>query len=413
VESNLRWLYAGRALRSFTTAVLTIVFPLYLAQAGYRSPEIGAVLTAGSALTTALVAAVGLAGDRWGRRRVLLVLAALGAVGAAALAVSANPVVALLASGLGGVGRGGGAGSGGSWGPVFPAEQPLLAGSVAPRDRTRAFGTIAFVGVLAGAAGSLGASAPATLHAAGWSWLAAYRLVFWASALLAVGMVLATVPLREVRPQPEEAAGGRAPLSTGQLLRRLAVTNGLNGLGVGFLGPLLTYWFHVRFGVGPARIGVLYTVVNLVTALPYLGAARLAARLGAVRAVTATRALSVALLPVMAAMPTFPLAGVAFALRMAANSLSLPTRQSYVMGVAEERHRGLVAALGSLPSQVTQSISPIVGGWAMQFDVDAPLYGAALFMAANLVAFYLAFRHTPPPEEARPAEAPSEVATRV
>lgn len=415
--TNLKWLYAGRALRSFTTAFLTIVFPLYLAAEGYHSAAIGAVLTAGGVLTTALVAAVGLPGDRFGRKGMLLGLAALGAAGGATMASTANVAAVMVASGLGGVGRGGGAGSGGSWGPVFPAEQPLLAGAVGARQRTAAFGTIAFVGVLAGAAGSMVAWVPAALHATGWSWLASYRVVFWLGAILSVAMLGVTLPIREERSggagqadgaaaEAPAAAGGtagapRRSLSTWQLIGRLSVTNGLNGFGVGFLGPLLTYWFHVRFGAGPGEIGVLYTIVNLVTALPYLGAARLAERLGAVRAVTVTRALSVVLLVGIAQMPTFVLAGVVFALRMAVNSLSLPARQSYVMGVAEERHRGMIAAVGSLPSQVTSTISPAVGGALMESFLDTPLYGAALFMGLNLVTFYYAFRHAPPPEEAQ------------
>ncbi len=404
MRSNLTWLYAGRALRSFSTAFLTIAFPLYLASEGYRSSTIGAVLTAGGVLTTVLVTAVGLGGDRFGRRRMLIGLAALGALGGAVMASTSNVVAVAVASGLGGVGRGGGAGSGGAWGPIFPAEQPLLAGSVDARGRTAVFGRIAFVGVLAGAAGSLVAGIPASLHTAGWSWLAAYRLVFWLGALLSLAMMALTLPIRETA--PSTASAPTAPpaqpptMSTRQLIGRLGITNGLNGLGVGFLGPLLTYWFHVRFGVGPAEIGVLYTLVNLVTALPYLGAARLAERLGAVRAVTISRAVSVSLLLVIAWMPTFTLAGVAFALRMVFNSLSLPARQSYVMGVAEERHRGMIAAMGMLPSQVTQTISPIVGGALMESFLDTPLYGATVFMGLQLITFYYAFRHAPPPEEA-------------
>jgi MFS family permease len=184
-----------------------------------------------------------------------------------------------------------------------------------------------------------------------------------------------------------------------QLVGRLGLTNALNGLGFGVLGPLLTYWFHVRFGAGPGEIGLLYTLVNLVAALPYLGASRLAARMGAVRAATVTRAASVAALLLMAVMPSFWLAGAVFAVRMAFNSLGLPARQSFAMGVADEGRRGTVAALGMLPSQVTAILSPAVGGTLMETVVDTPLFGAALFMGLHLVAYYLAFRNVHPPEE--------------
>lgn len=403
MSTNLRWLYAGRALRSFGTAFLTVVFPLYLAAEGYRSAGIGTILTIGGVATAALVVAVGVGGDRYGRRPMLLLLAGLGVLGGLLMALTGNVVAVAVASGLGGVGRGGGAGSGGSWGPVFPAEQPLLAASVEPRARTAAFGRISFVGVIAGALGSLVPLLADYLHATGWSWLPAYRLLFLLGAAVALGMVAVTLPIRESAPAGGVLAapttGAPSALSTRQLVGRLGLTNALNGLGFGFLGPLLTYWFHVRYGVGPGQLGVLYTVINLVTALPYLGAARLAQRLGAVRAVTVTRAVSVASLVLMAWMPTYALAGMVYALRMAFNSLGMPARQSYVMGVADERHRGAVAAFGSLPAQVTASISPAVGGVLMASFVDTPLYGAAFFMACNLISYWYAFKDAPPPDE--------------
>ena len=388
-------------MRSFATAFLTVVFPLYLAAEGLRGTGIGLILTGGGVATAVLVAAVGLGGDRYGRRTMLLGLAGLGILGTLLMAGTANIVAVVVASGLCGVGRGGGAGSGGSWGPVFPAEQPLLASSVPPARRTGVFGTIAFVGVMAGAAGSLVAWLPGALQATGVPLLRADRLVFLLGALLYIAMLAVTLPIREAPPSPAPAAD--SPISTAGLVGRLGLTNALNGLGFGFLGPLLTYWFHVRYGVGAGEIGIVYTLVNLVSALPYLGASRLAARLGAVVAVTVTRTASVAMLLVMAVMPSFWLAGAAYALRMAFNSLGLPARQSFAMGVADERQRGMVAALSMLPSQVTASISPAIGGTLMESLVDTPLYGAALFMMLNVIAYYYAFRHIRPPEERVPA----------
>ncbi len=418
-----------------------MVFPLYLAQRHYSATTVGLVLTLGSVIGAGLVAAVGVISDRIGRRPVLLAVGALGVLGALALAASTDLAVVILASGLGGIGRGGGAGSGGAFGPFFPAEQPLLAASVPASERTRAFGRLGFIGVLAAAAGSLVASVPTLLHDSGLSYDDAYRVVFLIGAVAAAVVVAATLPLREAHPsrlgRGRGAGGGRSPetspedgdgrscadgsrepgpagpqgaggegdasrpagLSTRQLVGRLGLTNALNGFGFGFLGPLLTYWFHVRFGAGPAEVGVLYTVVNLVSALPYLGAHRLTDRLGAVRTVVVTRTASVLVLAGMAFMPSFLLAGLLLNLRTVFNSLGLPARQSYAMGAADEERRGTVAALSTLPSALTSSVSPVLGGAIMGTFVDIPVVGAAIFMGANTVAYYLAFRHAPLPGE--------------
>lgn len=395
-------------MRSFGTAFLTVIFPLYLAALGYRATKIGVILTAGSILGAVLVAAVGILGDRIGRRPMLIALGVVGTVGALALAGSSNVAVVVLATGLGGVGRGGGAGSGGAWGPYLPAEQPLIAASAPPGQATAAFGRLGFVGVLSAAAGSLVASLPPVLHHAGLSTIGAYRAIFLFGAVASLAVVAVSFKVKEERPAPrppkgsegEAAASAPAGLSTRQLLGRLGFTNALNGLGFGFLGPLLTYWFYVRFGVGAAGLGILYTVINLISALPFLGAAKLVRRLGAVNAVAITRALSVIALIAMALAGDFLLAAILLASRTALNSLGLPARQSYAMAVADERRRSSVAAFSSLPAMGTSSISPAIGGALMGVFVDAPIVGAAIFMGANTIAYFFAFRKAPPPDEA-------------
>lgn len=401
--ANLPWLYAGRALRSFSTAFLSVIFPLYLASRHESATTVGLVLTIGSLVGAGLVAGVGLTGDRYGRRPVLMAVGLLGVVGSAALALSTNLAVVIVASGLGGVGRGGGAGSGGAFGPFFPAEQPLLAASVAPAERTRAFGRLSFLGSVASAAGSLVAGVPALLHGAGMSWGAAYRLLFLGGAVAALAVVAACVPLREPppapAPPPRAGSVGPAGISTRSLVGRLGLANALNGFGFGFVGPLLTYWLHVRYGVGPAAVGALFTVINLVSAVPYLGAHHLTARLGSVRTVVVARTAGLVMLGAVVAAPTFVVAGVLLSLRIAFNSLSVPARQSFAMGAADERRRGVVAALSQLPAMGTSSISPVIGGALMGVFIDVPIIGGVAFMGANVVAYYLAFRDATLPEE--------------
>jgi MFS family permease len=402
MAGNLRWLYIGRGLRSFSTAFLTVIFPLYLAVSGYSAARIGFLLAVSGATTLLLVIAVGILGDSIGRRRVILGLAALGAVGGVVMSQTSSFWLVVLASGLGGVGKGGGAGSGGSWGPVFPAEQPLVAGSVSHEERTRAFGVLSFVGVLTGALGSLVAIVPRVLHANGWTWVGAYRLLFLASAFVAVAMLLVTLPVREPHAEtsPDSRNEQEAPaLSVRQLLGRLGLTNALNGFGFGFLGPLLTYWFYRRYGVGSAELGVLYTIINLASALPYLWSANLAARWGSVRTVVITRAVGLLMLLGMAVSPTYWLAGALYTLRMIFNSLGMPARQSFVMGVSDNRYRSRVAAFSSVPSNLTSMISPAIGGALMDSIMDVPLYGAFVFMSLNLVLYYYFFRNVRPPEE--------------
>lgn len=396
------WLLAGRAVRSFSQAFLVVAVPLYVAAAGYSTMQVGYLLTTASLGSVAFVMLIGLYADRYGRRRVMLVLAALSAFGATAFALTTRFWVLALAAGLASVGRGGGAGSGGAWGPFYPAEQALVADATSHRDRNAAFGGLSFVGVLAGALGSLAAGLPQVAHDA-WhlGWLPSYRLLFWLAVVTAIAFFLLVLPLHEtVKPQRAQEPVHLFTAETRSLIGRLWLPNAVNGFGWGLLGSFLTYWLYVRFGVGPAALGTLFTLVNLVAALPLLGAAVVARRLGAVATVVVTRVLSVAFFLAMVLAPTFTLASAFYLVRMIVGSLGMPVRQSFVMGVSEERSRSTVAAFGNLPGQITGAVSPSLGAYMMEvISLEAPLYFSALAQLLNAVTFLLAFRHTRPPEE--------------
>lgn len=73
---NLPWVYTNRALRSLSTAFLTVVFPLYLAVSGYSAAKIGLVLSLSGIVSVVLLATVGVLADS-GRKRSLIGLGCL------------------------------------------------------------------------------------------------------------------------------------------------------------------------------------------------------------------------------------------------------------------------------------------------------------------------------------------------
>jgi MFS family permease len=156
------------------------------------------------------------------------------------------------------------------------------------------------------------------------------------------------------------AAGTK--ISTRKLIGRLWLTNSVN-----------------RYGVDSTEIATLYSVANLLTAVSYIAAPRVAHRLGAVRAIVFTRLGTILFMAAMALSPTFLLASVAYTVRIMINSIGLPIRQSFVMGVAEEQSRSRVAAIGSLPSQATGMIAPTIASHLMlSVSMVAPIRLAAI-----------------------------------
>ncbi len=152
-------------------------------------------------------------------------------------------------------------------------------------------------------------------------------------------------------------------------------------------------------------MGLLFFIINLAGAVPDLLAGRFARKFGTVRTVVGTRAISVALLAFMAIMPAFLLAAGLYLVRMVVNTLSVPIRQSYLMGIVDPRDRSSAAGLSNLPSQVGAAVSPSIAGWLMQsVAVDLPLELAAGLQGINALLYYLFFRDIHPPEEREEGE---------
>ena len=404
LSHDLKLLLAARVIRSAAQALLTISVPLYLVAAGHGPLTVGGVLSAGSMGSIVLVVLVGVTAHRLGSRVVLIALAILGCVGSAAFALTTDAMALALMAALATIGRGGGAGSGGAWGPFFPAEQPLIAACVSDRDRNAAFALLSMAGVAGSAAGSLLAGLPTLLTTAfDMGFVDAFRPAFLVAALAGAAVIGLVAQVREVGFSGPPARLLTIPSSARQLIGRLWLTNSLNGFIIGALGPFMTYWFSIRYGVGPATLGVLYTAVNLATIVAFLGAPVLATRLGSVRAVMGTRLAGSVCFAAMALAPGFALAAVAYAARAMLNAVSATLRQSFVMGVSEERSRPAVAAFGNLPAQLTGTVTPTLGAYLVHaVSVELPIWLATIAMAANAILYGALFRRFTPPEE-RPA----------
>ena len=412
---DLICLFGARALRSLAQGYLVIIVPIYLAELGVSASRMGVLFGVCALVNAMLAAGVGVMADRFGRKPFLVGISLMMAIGSFVFALSRSFPMMVAAAAFGTIGYGGGVGVGGGWGPYYPAAQSLVAEQIADHRRTHAFGLLSFFGVIASAAGSLLAAMPGLLlRHAGVPLLESYRGLFMLAALVGLGMAVVVLPVHERRhppAAPRQAAKddrtvahdrrvlGLSP-SSWRLVSRFMITNGVNGLAIGMLGPFVVYWFYRRFGVGAASLAHLFFFINLAAVLPYLMAGRMTRWFGLVSAVTITRALSCALLIGMVLMPSFALAATLYAMRVIINVLSIPMRQSYLMGVIDPAERASAAGFANLPSQGTQAFSASLAGVMMDhFALALPLVAASGLQALHALLFWALFRSIRPPEE--------------
>ncbi len=398
-KGNIPWLLAGRAARSFSQAVLVIAVPLYVSAAGYSTVRVGYLLSLALLGSTLLTLLVGIFSDRYGRKPMLMAIAVLAMAGTSVFALTTKFWILAIMAGIAAV-RGGGAGSGGGFGPFYPAEQALIAEGSSDQQRNSVFSVLSLVGVLAGALGSAVMVIPDILQRMHVSTLDSYEPIFWIAAFVSFAVLLLTLPIREKHNPPVAPKKTAARLSTWKLIGRLWLTNGVNGLVIGVIGPFLTYWLSVRYGATATAIATLYLVANLLTVFSYLAAPAIARRLHAVPTIIITRFGTVLLMAGMALAPTFFWVFITYTLRIMVNSIGLPIRQSFVMGISEEQGRSRVAAFGNLPSQGTGVVAPTIASHLMQSVSEAaPVWLATGASAINAALWGLFFRNIKPPEE--------------
>ncbi len=397
IDRDGKTVYLEKIVRTVPYGFLGVLFGVYLKELLFDPVQIGIVLTATVLSSAAYTAVTALLADRFGRRRTLVFFALMDLL-AGFLLFASTAWWAPVAAGIVGnmtVGAG-------EVGPFLSLEQAILPRTCAPERRTLAFSVYNLVGYGASSVGALLARVPDLLnqqpHYLG------YRPLFLAYALTGlVGAALYATLRREV--EPPAAAGPRRPLSpqAGPIVVRLAALFSLDAFGGGFIGQsILSYYFAYRYNLDLSALGTIFFATQVVTALSFLAAERIARRFGLLRTMVFSHIPSNVFLIGVAFAPT-PLSAVALLLcRQSLSQMDVPTRQSYTMAIVAEGDRTAAAALTSSARTVSSSLSPPLAGYALgSLWVGTPLFAAGALKLLYDGLIYAVFRKVRPPEETR------------
>jgi len=391
-------LLGARAVRSFIFGYLQVVLAIYLDKVGFSPFEIGVLFALETFVTSLLMLAVSFMADQYGRKKVLLLAGVFMIAMGLLYASTTNFLALLVGAALAGI-RGG---------PVqtafAPVEQALLAGKVSARLRTTTFGVFAFVGSMAVIGGALLSGLPDFLRTTlEFSLIASYQPLF---ALVVAAGVLNIFLILRVRESPRPS-GPRSIMprkSSGRMVR-LFISSGLDGFGAGFILPFFAYWFYLRFGAEPGSIGLAFAGGELLSAAGLLVGARMAYRVGLVKALVLTRVPVILLTAFLPFSPTFDFARAFFIFRFFFANMDLPLIQSYTMAITDEAERASVAGVVNMGKRLATVVGQ--GGTGFLFQqalLFPPFLIASSFYIASAGTFYFFFRKLRPPEELTKAE---------
>jgi len=399
LQRDLLVLMISRGVRAFAFSYLSIVFAIYLNQLGYSTVTIGLVISTASASGAVLTALWGFLSDRYGRKNILMLLALLTTVSNTIYVFFSQLYFIFLAVIIANVGTGGSGGGGQGGGPFNPVEQALLAEKCTAENRNRIFSTNAFVGSVMGSLGALVSGLPEYLQQQ-WNWqpVASFKPLFALTILFSIVLFFAYASIDEHHVPLKRENRVRKPIN--RFVLKISLLGMVDNLGAGLIGPLLSYWFYLRYGVELKSLGLMFFLSYLLAALSFLCAPVFARHLGVVKTMALSHGAASLIYLCLPLAPTFSAAAALTILRSFLAYMDNPLRNSFVMGIVRPEERGSAAGITTLSRHVPVAVSPTLSAYLMQaFALNVPIFLGGFLQLAHDVIFYYLFRGVKPPEE--------------
>ncbi|HJY33111.1 MAG TPA: MFS transporter [Actinomycetota bacterium] len=395
LEHDLRIILAIQSLRAFGYGFASVVLGSSLADGGLSDGQVGLVFAAILAGNALVSIAIGLAGDRIGRRRAyVLLLFVMSAAGVAYALSDSVPVLVLVAL------TGTLSTDANESGPLTSLEQAMLGGAP-PEVRARVFGRYNAIAYLAGAVGALAGGGPAVIRQRIPNLPTDQR---WLLVLTLAG-VLCVALTRRLSTAIDRRAGRRtAPLQRSRTeVSRLAVLFGLDAFAGGFVvSTFLVFWFGRRFGASAELMGLVLFCSGLLQAVSSIASGWLATRIGLLTTMVFTHLPSNVLLILIPVMPTLGSAIAMLLLRSTLSQMDVPARQAYVTALVEPEERTAAAAFTNTARYMARPFGAAGAGLLMQsVAVGAPFVVAGVLKSLYDVLVFARFRRVPLPEDHR------------
>ena len=351
-------LVANRTVRAFGYGFASVLLAIYLKLLGGGDAAVVAALGISLVAGAGLNVLVGYYGDRFGRRKAMVVFGLLMAVAGTILAAAPSFLIALLALGLGATSP-----TGTEVGPFLSVEQSIVAEAAASGRRTRAFATYNLVGTLGAAAGALSILAlqlPVDTSALSPDPLRPMFIVYAILGLAAAGIGRALPGTVEIGRMEERV---RLSPDSRSRVARMAGLFAVDSFAGGFvIQSFVSFWFFTVYQVPLETLGLIFSAAGVLTALSFLAAARLGERFGLLETMVFTHIPSNLLLIAVPLAPGFLPALGAYLARMALSQMDVPTRQAYLAGIVGRSERTAANAGTNTARNVAQSIGPFSSG---------------------------------------------------
>jgi MFS family permease len=380
-------LFATRCSRMFAYGLLSVVLVLYLIEIGLKEWEVGLLLTLTLVGDTAISLWLTTTADRFGRRRTLLLSSLLMILAGVVFVSTGNFILLVIAATIGVISP-----SGSEIGPFLSVEQAALAQIVTDEKRTDIFSWYNLVGSFSTALGALVGGILATISADfGLSGDAVFKPILLVYSAIGLGLMVGFTGLSPAIESTKTKTTGPGKTFLGlhrskRTVLKLSLLFALDAFAGAFvIQSVIAYWFHLKFHLDPAYLGVIFLFANLLAGISALAAGWLARRIGLIHTMIYTHLPSNVLLILVPLMPNVYLAILMLLLRFSISQMDVPTRQAYTMEVVSPDERSAAAGITAVARSIGATLPPMLGTILIS---DSAWMSLPFFIAGGLKIVY-------------------------
>ena len=354
----------------------------------------GAVVTVMGVSTFAASIPLGVAADRYGRKKMLIAGNVIAGLIIALFALTTDPTALLVAAVFEGVSEAAFSASSGA----------LLAEKAADKQRNSVFALFGFAQSIAYGVGAIAIPGIVVFQLIGFTEKTSHALLYVVLGLLSLASTFVLIRLTEAKrkkPLPEATAATKAAHKESQKnLAKYVLTSAIIAFGAGMVVPLMTAWFSAAYGIPDTISGPILGVSSLIIGVATLATPFLAKRMGLIKSIVVVQAASTVFMFLTPLSPNFALASSVYTVRAFLMNMASPMSQSMIMGLVDEDVRGAASGVNAALWRLPNALSTYVGAFFMDKGFLAlPFYLASLLYAISIGLFWYYFRKTKMPEE--------------
>lgn len=369
----------AKGIRSFIFSTLAIAAPFYLSSLGYTSLEIAVIVLASLGISTLFLYLF--TSLRIRIKRKLLLLSGLFSVSLAILYFGNNLLFFLLALIVGSISL-----AGRDLTVNQSLEQYTISLSTDDQHRKNMmFSVYNFASYSSGAIGSLFLF----LYKS-----ADYRLIFLADLLLSFLQIAIYLYLKFPDLKPASQKKAIREESVRKDVRALAALFSVDSLGGGLVNTaIISLWFKDVYGVSLSQAGLIFLVVNVVTALSVIAAGHMSTRLGLVRTMVYTHLVSNVMLFMVPVFHSLLISELFLFLRQSTSQMDVPARDSLVNTMIPADARVASNSLFLGVRNGFQIPGPGIAGFLFEVYPEGVFFSASIIKIAYDLTFFARFRH--------------------